>query len=185
MELQRDESFLGMLARGVVLWRPIHFVGQEMSTELPEFEFEKSKANQYVAKVKLEEDFIWEPTLLPVHSTAGLGNYGIIVFVNGEVAVNWTHLLISGISTGLRANPRKRGGCIFADTTEPAMDIPAYCNFRRKLAQSVIVQENEDFEKRVRITEEHPGHTGNRRLVFRRFSTGDTEFQYEHLEDPR
>ena len=182
-QILRDGSMAPMLARGTVVWRPVKFTGPELQTTLPVVNFEATdKQDQFVARVSLDPQYLWEPTITPTRLSNGTTT-GIVVFIDGEVSEHWTHLVIIGQSTALRAIPRRHGGCLFAEAPPPAMDMCSYIAYRRTMALAIRDAEANDFAGRAKIAKEFCAHTGKNRVVMLRHSTGPTEFEYEIFED--
>lgn len=182
-QILRDESMAPMLARGTVVWRPVHFDPPELRTTLPEVRFETTdKENQLVARISLDPHYLWEPTVVPMNSHNGKTT-GIVVFIDGQVPNWWTHLVIIGQSTALRANPRKRGGCLFAEAPAAAMDMPSYIAYRRGMALAIHEMAEDKFESRASLAKQFCAHTEKNRVVMFRHSVGPTEYDYEIFED--
>ena len=178
MQVRPDEPLAGMLTKGTVLWRAVQFEGPSFDTILPSLEFQTTnKPGQHIARLKLEPDWIWEPTI--VSSTM----LGIITFIEDEIPPNWTHMLISGISVSMREAPRKRSGAVFANVPPPCMGLQEYATWRKDLAQRILLQDDERFSECLALSKRFPGGTDGKRLVFHRSPVPGVEFEYRHFED--
>lgn len=182
-QILRDESMAPMLARGTVVWRPVHFEPPELRTTLPQVVLNTTeKENQHVARVSLDPHYLWEPTVAP--STVVNGRTaGIVVFIDGPIPDWWTHLVIIGQSTAMRSTPRKRGGCLFAEAPQPAMDMCSYMTYRRQMAMEIRDAEEDSFDARRKTAKRFCGNTGKNRVVMFRNATGPAEYDYEIFED--
>jgi hypothetical protein len=140
---------------------------------------ETGKSGQKMARLKLEPDWIWEPTLI---SSSLLG---IIAFIDNEIPPNWTHMVIRACSASMRESPRRRGGAVFLEVPPPCMELQDYAQWRKYIAQRILLQDDERFDTCLALTKKFPAGTAEKRLVFHKSEIPGVEFEYQHFEDSR
>jgi len=178
MQIRSADPLAAMLTSGTVIWRPVRFDSRTFETTAAPCDLERSgRPHQKFARLRLEPDWIWEPTVASAHET------GLIIFTTDELPPNWTHLAITGVSNTMRESPRKHGGAVFASVAQPCMELHEYLAWRNKIAQHILLQTSERFTECLATSKRFPASTGLQRLVFNHSEVPGIEYEYQHFED--
>jgi hypothetical protein len=122
---------------------------------------------------------MWEPT---VHSAKydGRDTYGLVVFVNEQLPLNWTHLLVTGHSKAMNDPLAKKGQAIFAKAAKP---YEGYLAMRKWLAQADLNLPADDALKISLNAWPADFQQGQRRLFAHHYwgDKGLTGYNYCHI----
>jgi hypothetical protein len=161
MKFQRDiDPMANMLQKGIALWRPCSFSSWYRTVaitkaEVVDVDYTRSPDRdppQFIMKLGLTGEHMNQPELRPFAAS------GIVVFWQGELDVNWTHMFLTGVSKSFK-EPTEDGtkGCVFARPAPPACDIGEYEEWRKNMAMEhqVYIKQSWDAKVQLDLAEKH------------------------------
>jgi hypothetical protein len=137
--LEADDPWADLFLTGTVLWRHVNFkLSKDMKKfrhELPQVNFDFTQKGNYLARMHIESEHMYEPEIFSPDLTHGLPDRsrGLVVFVDVEPPKDWTHVVVVGCSKAMRdSGCPSKGACVFAKAVEP-YDLQEYLEFRKQL----------------------------------------------------
>jgi len=152
MILSKENSWSDLFVRGGVLWRPVSFrftAPDFIEARIDDFSdphsifTQSDNGRDWAAKISFSGNFCYEPEVFPEsipHIVNGkpIRISGFVVIVPRMPSRDWTHLIITGVSTKMRDKGLPTSsGVVFAEPAEP-YDMADYLLFRGSLAKTFI-----------------------------------------------